>query len=113
MIDCDPSARTLRAIVAGAQNPGALIQIRAKFRPGPCVVSQSDDISTGTENKIGLLRGDPDNVGVLSVDNGKRDVTISDELFQAVGEKTHPRLAADVTHSQYFNFHYDFLCVSE
>ena len=94
--DRDAAARTLRGVVHRAQNALLRFQIRLQFGPDPCMVAQRDDVRPGTEDLLRLLRGDADDICILAVDDGKRNVICFLEVLQMVFKKLHPGYAADI-----------------
>ena len=69
------------------------------------MVAQSDDICAGTEDLFCLLRGDSDDICILTVYHGKYDVMRFFEVLQMILEELKSGNAADIAYGKNVDQH--------
>ena len=104
-INIDTSARTLRRTVGGAQNFASLLEIGTQLGARPGVVAEGDNIRSGVENHIRLLRRNADNICVFAVDHDKVQLHFLAYPAQVFIQIIKARLAANIANCQNFYAH--------
>ena len=98
-----------RAVVGGPQNIEVLVQIVHNLPFAPGVVAQGDDVGSGIQDILRLVRGDAHYGGIFAIDDDEIGTCFPFQLPQVAADPVHTGVAYHIAYAKHLQFHCIFL----